>query len=98
MTEKQLTTMRLNGRKSGQAKVAAGFFSSANQSRRRINQLAAEESQAQEMRARGFEVFSPTVVCDRIAVKDGQVFFVEFKRRGQKLRRAQQTIADLVQF
>jgi len=28
---------------------------------------------------------SPTVVCDRIAAKDGRVFFIEFKKPGQQL-------------
>jgi hypothetical protein len=36
------------------------------------------------------------VVCDRVAVKDGKVLFVEFKRTGQELRPGQKTIHDLV--
>lgn len=51
---------------------------------------------ADDLRRKGFEVFSPTVVCDRIAVKDGQVWFVEFKKRGQELRPGQQRIRDLM--
>jgi hypothetical protein len=95
LTEKQLATMRSNGRKSGAAKKAAGFFSSEKQSQRRLEQLQSEERIAERMRAQGFEVFSPTVVCDRIAIRDGLVFFVEFKRVGQKLRPAQQEVHDL---
>jgi hypothetical protein len=62
----------------------------------RLAQIAHEESEANELRKNGYEVFSPTVVCDRIAVKDGKVFFVEFKKEGQRLREGQQTIRDLV--
>ena|SRR3990167_933107 len=61
----------------------------------RYKQLAHEESEASKLRDSGYQVFSPTVVCDRIAVKDGKVYFVEFKRVGQKLRAGQQTIHDL---
>ena len=75
---------------------AKGHFSSEAQSKRRKAQIAAEEAEADKMRAEGYEVFSPTVVCDRIAVKDGKVFFVDFKKPGQKLRPGQQRIHDLV--
>jgi len=51
---------------------------------------------AKQLEAEGYEVFSPTVVCDRVAVKDGQVLFVEFKKAGQELRPGQQRIHDLV--
>lgn len=62
----------------------------------RQEQLRHEEAEADRLRAEGFEVFSPTVVCDRIAVKDGKVYFVEFKRPGQYLRPAQQKVSELV--
>jgi len=71
-------------------------FTSEWGSRLRKAQLAAEVAMAKKLETEGFTVFSPTVVCDRIAVKDGKVFFVEFKRSGQKLRPGQQTIHDLV--
>lgn len=85
-----------NGKKSGAKAVANGFFSSENQSRRRKDQLATEQRMSDEMVEDGYQIFSPTVVCDRIAVKDGKVFFVEFKKEGQLLRESQQLIHDLV--
>jgi len=57
-------------------------------------QIAHEEAEANRLRAKGYEVFSPTVVCDRIAIKDGKVFFVEFKQPGQRLRDAQRRLRD----
>jgi hypothetical protein len=63
---------------------------------RRYAQLAYEEGIANELRSTGWAVFSPTVVCDRVAVVNGKVYFVEFKRLGQELRPAQQLIHDLV--
>jgi hypothetical protein len=76
---------------------ASGHFSSEAQSKRRKKQIEKEVGQADELVADGYEVYSPTVVCDRIAVKDGKVFFVEFKKnRKQKLRPGQQRIHDLV--
>ncbi|MDA8260569.1 MAG: hypothetical protein M0Z99_33875 [Betaproteobacteria bacterium] len=95
-TEKQLETMRANGRKSMAKRAMLGNFSPENQSRRRLNQIASEEAMAQKLRAEGFDVFSPTVVCDRVAIKDGKVFFVEFKKQGQPLRQGQQAVCDLV--
>jgi hypothetical protein len=62
----------------------------------RYKQLEHEQTEAAKLVDLGFEVFSPTVVCDRVAVKDGKVFFVEFKPTGQKLRPGQQRIKDLV--
>lgn len=82
--------------KSHEKRKASGFYSSERQSQRRKKQLETEEQLATRVWGQGYEVFSPTVVCDRIAVKDGKVFFVEFKRRGQSLRPGQQQIADLV--
>lgn len=55
-----------------------------------------EQAQADALRAAGYEVYSPTVVCDRIAIKDGKVFFVEFKRLGQELRPGQERVRGLV--
>ena len=51
---------------------------------------------AKVMEQEGYKIFPPTVVCDRVAVKDGKVFFVEFKKPGQRLRPGQQEIHDLV--
>jgi hypothetical protein len=76
---------------------AKGHFSSEAQSKRRRKQIADEVAEAKRLEAEGYEVYSPTVVCDRIAVKDGKVFFVDFKKhRKQKLRPGQQRIHDLV--
>jgi len=72
-----------------------GFFSSANQSRRRKGHILVEAAMQEELRLRGYEVFAPTVVCDAVVVKDGKVFFAEFKSRGQKLRPGQQRISDV---
>ena len=63
---------------------------------RRYAQLRYEEGIANELRAMGWTIFSPTVVCDRVGVKDGKVYFMEFKRPGQTLRPGQQVIHDLV--
>lgn len=64
------------------------------QSKRRLAQIAHEEAEAEKLRSQGYEVFSPTVVCDRIAIKDGKVYFVEFKKEGQALRAGQQRVHD----
>jgi hypothetical protein len=69
---------------------------SASQSKRRLLQMQHEELQAQLLRDSGYEVFSPTVVCDRIAIKDGKVYFVEFKPKGQELRVNQEKVRSLV--
>jgi hypothetical protein len=63
----------------------------------RHKQLDLEEGMANDMRSKGWEIFSPTVVCDRVGVKDGKVFFLEFKPVSNiKLRSGQKRIADLV--
>ena len=53
---------------------------------------AAEEALERD----GYEVLKPLVVCDRVAIKDGKVYFVEFKRRGQSLRDGQRRVQELV--
>lgn len=77
-------------------RIASGFYSSENQSKRRLNQIKTEVGMAEDLVAEGYEVFSPTVVCDRVAIKDGKVYFVEFKKTGQELRPGQQKIFDLM--
>ncbi|MDG6949546.1 MAG: hypothetical protein JRM77_06860 [Nitrososphaerota archaeon] len=69
---------------------------SETQRRRRLQQIANEENVANELRRMGWTVFSPLVVCDRIGVKDNTVYFLEFKKPGQKLRPRQALIHDLV--
>lgn len=78
------------------ARHERGFFDPIKQSKRRREQLRREERMATRLRHDGYEVYSPTVVCDRVAIRDGQVFFVEFKKAGQKLRAGQQRVRDLV--
>lgn len=53
-----------------------------------------EWSASDAMRREGYEVFEPYAVCDRVAVKDGKAYFVEFKYEGQSLRPAQQKVRD----
>src|SRR5688572_17896482 len=57
--------------------------------KRRYRQLEHEEKEAEKLRQAGYEVYKPAVVCDRIAIKDGKAYFVEFKRPGQVLRPGQ---------
>jgi hypothetical protein len=80
----------------GKRNLPAAELDPATCSKRRMKQIQHEESEANKLRDEGFEVLSPTVVCDRIAVKAGRVFFVEFKRPGQKLRPGQKRIQELV--
>ena len=55
-----------------------------------------EENAAGKLREVGWEVFSPTVVCDRIGIKKGKVFFIEFKKPGQNLTGSQDKIKHLM--
>ncbi len=55
-----------------------------------------EQRVAKELIQEGWIIFSPTAVCDRIGVKDGRVYFLEFKKGSQSLREGQQAIRDLV--
>ena len=36
------------------------------------------------------------MVCDRIGIKDNEVWFIEFKKPGQKLTENQQKIQDKI--
>jgi len=82
---------------SKEEKMRRGFGDSAASSVRRHKQLDLEEGMASDMRDEGWEIFSPTVVCDRVGVKDGKVFFIEFKPASNpRLRSGQKRIADLV--
>lgn len=74
-----------------------GFTDPIRSRERRLRQIEKEENIADGLRGEGWEVFSPTVVCDRVGVKDGKVFFLEFKPpENQRLRPGQKRIADLV--
>jgi hypothetical protein len=60
-----------------------------------LSRARSEHDAEMRLVADGFTVFSPYAVCDRIAIKNGRVFFVEFKKPGQALRPSQQLIHDL---
>jgi len=55
-----------------------------------------EQYVARQLVEKGWTIYSPTAVCDRIGVKDGKVYFLEFKKGEQKLRPGQKAIMDLV--
>jgi len=44
----------------------------------------------------GDHVFKPNEVCDRIVVRDGEVFFVEIKRSEKRLTQKQKTFQEIV--
>lgn len=58
------------------------------------SRIKSERLCASRLEKEGYVVFAPYAVCDRIAIKNGKVFFVEFKPCGQSLRLAQQTVRD----
>ncbi len=66
------------------------------QRRRRYKQMEMEQKTSEKLRKEGWEILSPTVVCDRIGIKNGKVFFIEFKKPGQKLRPFQEKVKQLV--
>lgn len=66
------------------------------QRRRRYKQMEMEEDAANRLRKNGWKIFSPTVVCDGIGIRSNQVFFIEFKKPGRKLRENQEKIKKLV--
>lgn len=76
--------------------VLRGFFNSTKQRANNKKRMDMEAKTAQQLRHEGYEVFYPTVVCDRIATKNNQVFFIEFKKPGQTLRPGQQIIQSLM--
>ena len=47
--------------------------------------IAYEEKMAKELERDGFEIFQPSWVCDRIGIKNGKVYFLEFKQPDQEL-------------
>lgn len=58
--------------------------------------MAIEEDVARQLVEKGWTIYSPTVVCDRIGVRDGKVYFLEFKKGHQELRPCQKAITELV--
>ena len=66
------------------------------QRRRRYKQMKMEQDASNSLRKEGWEIFSPTIVCDRIGIKNNEVFFIEFKKPGQILTENQNKIKELV--
>jgi len=76
--------------------ASRGMLDPQKSRERRLQQIALERAQAEILVQDGWEIFSPTVVCDRVGVKDGRIFFIDFKKRGrEKLRSGQKRIRDL---
>jgi hypothetical protein len=48
----------------------------------RRGQLAWEKSIADDLVGQGWSIMSPTACCDRIGIKDGKLYFLEFKPEG----------------
>ena len=95
ISPKAIENRKINFAK-GRSKGQATFRNSEIQRRRRIDQITKEENMANDLKKKGYEVFSPTVVCDRIVIKDNKVYFVEFKKLNQTLRSGQQKVHDLM--
>ena len=67
--------------------------SQSARSKRRIN---LEKELVCEMEKEGYELLMPWATCDRIAIKDGKVYFVEFKPANDPtLRVGQQKVSDV---
>jgi len=66
------------------------------QRKRRYRQMEMEEKASSNLRKEGWEVFSPTAVCDRVAIKNGKVFLIEFKKPEQRLTESQEKVKKLV--
>ncbi len=65
------------------------------QRRRRYKQMEMEENASQKLRETGWGLYSPTIVCDRIGIKEGKTFFIEFKKEGQALTPNQAKVRKL---
>lgn len=59
-------------------------------------QLEWEKSIANELTDQGWTIMSPTACCDRIGVKNGKAYFIEFKPEGQAMLRAFQQVVQVV--
>ncbi len=90
--------MKINPKsvESGTKNLMKTNLNSDIQRSRRMRQLAKEEELSKSLRKDGWEVFSPTVVCDRIGIKNNKVCFIEFKKKGQDLRENQNKVKKLV--
>lgn len=66
------------------------------QRRRRLRQIRTEELLAKQLRKKGWGVFSPTVVCDRVGIKNEKLYLIEFKKQEQELRENQEKARKLL--
>lgn len=66
------------------------------QRQRRYKQMQMEQNASIKLKNKGWEIFSPTVVCDRVGIKNGKVYFIEFKKPNQELTQNQAKIKKLV--
>lgn len=92
-------TKNTNCLKCGKPLTHTGKFCgrSCSGSSARIGQLIWEQTVAKSMQEDGWTIMSPTACCDRIGIKDGQVFFLEFKPQGNvSLRSFQKAVKDSV--
>lgn len=77
-------------REQAAAQCRGRSYDSDKQAANARRRAAWENREAAKLVAAGFEVFYPHAVCDRVAIKDGVAYFVEFKQPGQALRPAQE--------
>ena len=42
------------------------------------------------------KIYKPSEVCDRIVVRNSKIYFVEIKRKGQRLRKKQEEFSKIV--
>jgi len=68
------------------------------QRERSLRRMRIEKNMAKNLREEGWEIFSPTAVCDRIGIKDGNLFFLEFKKQNQQLTSSQLKVQNQVPF
>jgi hypothetical protein len=88
-------TFNPNYEKNKQASADAMKRNFDNTGKGARSRSALEKASTEALKQEGYEVFFPWVVCDRIAIKDGKVYFVEFKDEGQVLKFEQQMVHDL---
>lgn len=56
-----------------------------------------ERSVANGLRAEGWNIFTPSTCCDRIGIRDGKVYFLEFKPEGKReLRTLQRAVQEIL--
>ncbi len=80
----------INGKKGMMARLSKNpnLQSDAGRNSRKHENLVASKLEADQ-------VFMPSEICDRIVVRNGDIFFVEIKRKGQKLRPKQELFRSI---